>query len=188
MTKFNNEKKENITLSKQQYEKESESHYLAFVLGYDLLNGMIQKYNTLECDVNYDFCNHIAQQFLQTEEYKNPRYSSYEMLSQWVNENKDKIEIEYKEFIGLEEKVYNGNFKIMEKGFRKDQPVALVERTFDDNNKEYIIAFYYKIDNDKLDWGYGYYYGDNISKAKQDYQKVLNGHNLADTFEKREER
>lgn len=178
-----------VTISQWQYEKDSESHYFAFVLGYDLLNDMIKKFDTLECDTNYDFCNHIAEQFLQTEEYKNPRHSSYDMLCSWVNDNKEKIEVEYKEFIGYEEKVYNdGKFKIIDKGFRNDQPIALVERTFSDSSKEYIVVFYYKIDNDKLDWGYGYYYDDNLSKAKQDYQKVISGGNIADTFERKGER
>ncbi len=178
-----------VTISQWQYERDSESHYFAFVLGYDLLNDMIKKYDTLECDINYDFCNHIAEQFLQTEEYQNPKHSSYDMLCSWVNDNKEKIEAEYKDFIGYEEKVYNdGKFKIIDKGYRNDQPIALVERTFNDNSKEYIIAFYYRIDNDKLDWGYGYYYDKDISKAKQDYQKVINGGNLADTFERKEER
>ncbi len=64
----------------------------------------------------------------------------------------------------------------------------MVERTFNDNSKEYIIAFYYKIDNDKLDWGYAYYYDNNKQKADEDYQKVINGGNLADTFKKENER
>ena len=53
-----------------------------------------------------------------------------------------------------------------------------------DNSKEYIIAFNYKIIDKKIDWAYGYYYNDDILKAKQDFSKVLSGGNLADTFNK----
>ena len=41
-----------------------------------------------------------------------------------------------------------------------------------------------KITDKKIDWAYGYYYNENISKAKQDFNKVLSGGNLANTFDK----
>lgn len=71
---------------------------------------------------------------------------------------------------------------VLDFGYRKEQPVALVERTLKDNSKEYIIAFNYEIKDNKIDWGYGYYYSENIEKAKTDFKRVLNGENLADTF------
>ena len=77
----------------------------------------------------------------------------------------------------------NGMF-IMDLGYRNTQPVALIEKTMNDNSKEYIIAFDYRIIDTKIDWGYGYYYDDNISKAKNDFQKVLSGKSIADTFNK----
>lgn len=40
------------------------------------------------------------------------------------------------------------------------------------------------ITDKKIDWAYGYYYNENISKAKQDFNKVLSGGNLANTFDK----
>ncbi len=81
-----------------------------------------------------------------------------------------------------------GNLKLFNKGYRNDGAIALVERTLSDNSKEYIIAFYYSIDNDKLDWGYGYYYDTDISKAREDYKKVISGGDLAHTFDKKQER
>lgn len=77
----------------------------------------------------------------------------------------------------------NDTFSVIDVGYRKEQPVALVEKTFADNSKEYIIAFDYSIENDNIDWGYGYYYNENIDKAKEDFARVLKGENLADTFE-----
>ena len=76
----------------------------------------------------------------------------------------------------------NGMY-IMDIGYRNEQPVALIERTFRNNTKEYIIAFNYEIKDKTIDWGYGYYYSDNIKKAKADFDRVLNGENLADTFD-----
>lgn len=170
---------------------ESEKAYFTFVLGYDLLNDMLTKSSTPENDISYDFCNMIAEDFLRSEEYKNEKYSSYEMLESWVSDNKDFIRKEYSLFIGesidkddktrmLEDGMY-----VIDLGYRNKQPVALIEKTMQDSSKEYIIAFNYKIDNKKIDWAYGYYYNDNISKAKQDFNKVLSGGNLANTFNKK---
>lgn len=170
---------------------ESEKAYFTFVLGYDLLNDMLTKSSTPENDISYDFCNKIAEDFLRSEEYKNEKYSSYEMLESWVSDNKDFIRKEHSLFIGesmdrddktrmLEDGMY-----VIDLGYRNKQPVALIEKTMQDNSKEYIIAFNYKINDKKIDWAYGYYYNNNISKAKQDFNKVLSGGNLADTFDKK---
>lgn len=170
---------------------ESEKAYFSFVLGYDLLNDMLTKSSTPENDISYDFCNMIAEYFLRSEEYKNEKYSSYEMLESWVSDNKDFIRKEHSLFIGesidrddktrmLEDGMY-----VIDLGYRNKQPVALIEKTMQDNSKEYIIAFNYKINDKKIDWAYGYYYNNNISKAKQDFNKVLSGGNLAETFDKK---
>lgn len=79
--------------------------------------------------------------------------------------------------------ILENGMKILKKGNRKNQPVALVERKFKDGKKEYIIAFNYEIKGNSIEWGYGYYYSDNIKKAKEDFNRVLNGENLADTFQ-----
>lgn len=166
---------------------ESEKTYITFVLGYDLLNDMIKKYDVLECDTNYDFCDYVANQFLDSEEYSNFNHSSYEMLQEWLNNNRERIEKEYKETISYKDKIYNNNMIIIDKGYRKDQPIALVEKTLNDKEKEYIVAMYYKVNDDKLSWGYAYYYDNNKQKAEEDYKKVISGGNLAHTFDKEQE-
>lgn len=167
---------------------ESEKAYFTFVLGYDLLQDMIKKYDVLECDTNYDFCDYVANQFLDSEEYHNEKYSGYEKLQEWLSKNKDRIEKEYKETIGFEDKVYTGNLKILDTGFRKDEPIALVEKDVPImSRKEYIVAFNYIIDEatNNLSWGYGYYYYDK-NLGQKAYDKVINGGNLA--VHNREER
>lgn len=167
---------------------ESEKSYLTFVLGYDLLNDMIKKYGVLECDTNFEFCDNLASQFLDSKEYSNFNHSSYEMLQMWLSNNKEKIETEYKKAIEFEDKVYNGNLVIIDKGFRKEEPIALIEKDVPSmNRKEYIVAFNYTIDenNNSLSWGYGRYYYDKNS-GQEAYQKVINGGNLA--FHDRDER
>jgi hypothetical protein len=69
-----------------------EMNYIAFVLGYDLLHDRFinSKYNA--CDWVYDMCCSIARLFLQSEEYKNPKHSAYEMLEYWLRINKDMID------------------------------------------------------------------------------------------------
>ena len=77
----------------------------------------------------------------------------------------------------------NNGIYVVDVGNRNNEPIALVERTLQDGTKEYIIAFNYEIKDNFMDWGYGYYYSDNILKAKNDFIRVLKGENLADTFE-----
>ena len=84
----------------------------------------------------------------------------------------------------MNRKLDNGIF-LIDVGYRNDIPIALVEKHYNEN-VEYINAFNYKIDNNKINWGYGYYYNKNIGKAMEDFKKVLAGHNLADTFFKKE--
>lgn len=79
-------------------------------------------------------------------------------------------------------KLDNGMF-VMNVGLRNEEPIALVERTFRNGTKEYIIAFNYVIEDNSINWGYGYYYSDNIEKAKVDFNRVLKGENLADSFD-----
>ena len=170
---------------------ESEKAYFTFVLGYDLLNDMLKKSSTPENDISYDFCNMIAEEFLKSEEYKNVKYSSYEMLESWVNDNKNFIKNQHDLFVGESSsnktrKLGNGMY-VIDVGYRKEQPVALVKKDTD-YGLEYIVAFNYKIDTDRINWAYGSYYGDDFTKAKQDFDKVLNGGNLSKTFERNDER
>lgn len=167
---------------------ESEKAYFTFVLGYDLLNDMLSKSSTPENDVSYDFCSMVAGEFLQSEEYKNEKYSAYEMLEKWVNDNKDYIKTQHSLCIGErpvrdKTRMLGNGMYVMDVGYRNKQPVALVEKNTD-YVVEYIIAFNYRIDDNRIDWAYGYYYNDDFSKAKQDFNKVLSGGNLADTFNK----
>ena len=170
---------------------ESEKAYFTFVLGYDLLNDMLKKSSTPENDISYDFCNMVAEEFLKSEEYKNEKYSSYEMLESWVNDNKNFIKNQHDLFVGESSsnktrKLGNGMY-VIDVGYRKEQPVALVKKDTD-YGLEYIVAFNYKINNDRINWAYGSYYGDDFTKAKQDFDKVLNGGNLSKTFERNDER
>ena len=170
---------------------ESEKAYFTFVLGYDLLNDMLKKSSTPENDISYDFCNMVAEEFLKSEEYKNEKYSSYEMLESWVNDNKNFIKNQHDLFVGESSsnktrKLGNGMY-LIDVGYRKEQPVALVKKETD-YGLEYIVAFNYKIDNDRINWAYGSYYGNDFTKAKQDFDKVLNGGNLSKSFERNNER
>ncbi len=166
---------------------EREKAYFTFVLGYDLLQDMFKNSTVQECDTIYDFCNYESGKFLESNEYYNLKFSSYQMLTEWVEKNKEMIFSDYKVKTHGELEFYNGNIKILNKGFRKDQPVALLEKTINDNTKEYLVAFYYEITDDKISWGYAYYYDNNKSKAELDYKKAINGNNLAHTFDNKKE-
>lgn len=140
---------------------ESEKAYFTFILGYDLLNDMLSKSDTTECDINYDFCNLIANRFLQSEGYKNTKYSAYEMLQEWLSDNQEIIQSEYLCYS------HKDNKCILETGKRNSDKVALVEHQFKDGTKEYIVAFHYEVDDKRVKWGYGYYYGNDLKRAKK---------------------
>ena len=78
-------------------------------------------------------------------------------------------------------KYYDYGLKFIRRGFRNDEPVALVEKhtTY---KHEYIIGINYIIKDNKIMWGNGYYYDKDIEKANRDFSKLLVGGNLVDTF------
>ena len=182
-------KDDKVIIPKEQYNEESEINYLNFVLGYDLLNDMFKKSKNPECDISYDFCDYLSRHFIKSEEYQNTNYSTYDMLVKWLENNKNKIKQDYKDFIDGDVKsktrsLDNGIY-IIDLGYRREQPIALVEKTYKDF-KEYIIAINYKIKDNKMEWGYGYYYDNNLNKAREDFQKVISGGSLTNTFDKKE--
>lgn len=175
-------------MSKTTLDKQNETSYIAFVLGYDLLNKEIQNSNYPECDISYDICNSLASKFLESKEYHNNKYSTYEMLQEWIDNNKSLVN----EYLGIEDtksftRQLDNDINVIDIGYRKEQPIALVQRGKDDN-MEYVVAFNYRIKDNKMDWAYGYYYDKDLSKAREDFNKVINGGNLSKTFERKEDR
>lgn len=164
-----------VQIPQDKYIKDNEVNYIAFCLAYDLLNDRLSKSENNECDLVYDFCNHLANKFVETEYYKNKWKSTYDNLQEWVNDNIDIIKSEQLVYFKLDDKL------ILETGERRGTPVALVKRE-NEQVKEYIIAFGYEITDNKVQWGYGYYYDKNIEKAKTDFEKVKAGGDLSDTF------
>ena len=118
---------------------------------------------------------------MESREYQNKSKQAYSQLELWVDINKSDIEELYRQTIGYKEKVYNGNTIIIDKGYRNTDKVALLEKKIG-NQKEYIIAFHYQEDKDKLSWAYAYYFDKDKEKAIESYDNVLNGGNLADVF------
>lgn len=123
--------KDKVIIDKDTFNEEKEIHYLNFILGYDLLNDLYKKSICSECDVNYDFSDYISREFIKSEEYQNTRYSTYEMLEKWLENNMLKIKKEYYEFIGSEKNIYKvGNY------------VCKVDDINYDNKEESIVMIY----------------------------------------------
>ena len=78
----------------------TEKIYLAFVLGYDLLHDMFAKSPMPETDITFEFCNVIADEFMESAEYRDLKHSAYEMLQLWLTNNANYIKKKYDEFIG----------------------------------------------------------------------------------------
>lgn len=97
------------------------------------------------------------------------------------NTEVDSIEELLSDIVKKKTRQLDDNILVLDLGYRNEQPVALVKRTTS-FGKEYIIGFNYKITDNKIEWGYGYYYDDNKRKAMKDFKKVLEGGNLDGTF------
>ena len=115
----------------------------------------------------------------------------YDMLEKWIQDNKVSIQENYNNFIGVDDKktrTLDNGIYVMNLGFRKDQPIALIEKSIGEQ-KQYIVAFNYIIKDNKMEWAYAYYYENNKDKAINDFRKATSGGDIADTFkEKNSER
>ena len=94
-----------VIIPKEQFNEESEINYLNFVLGYDLLNSMFKNSKYPECDLSYDFCDYLSRKFIKSDEYENTKFSTYEMLTKWLDTNKKQIEKEYQEDLEKREEI-----------------------------------------------------------------------------------
>lgn len=126
--------------------------------------------------------NYIEQVSLCNDNIKNyiREYIDDNFLDESIYRNNEKS---YGKHVGKDDKTRkldNGMY-VIDLGYRKNQPVALVERSTE-YGKEYIVAYNYRIKDNKIDWAYGYYYNDDIEKATEDFNKVLLGGNLSKTF------
>jgi hypothetical protein len=59
--------------------------YLAFVLGFDLLQEQLKEHD-LACDEAYDICKNIADDYLKSDYHKDLTISSYDALQKYVLE------------------------------------------------------------------------------------------------------
>lgn len=169
-------------------ENKNEKDYFVFVLGYDLLNDMFKNSFMNECDVSYEFANYIVDKFMNTNEYKFENKSAYELLANYCSENKQSIQNEYDNFIGINDnkhRALNNGIRVVDLGYRREQPIALVEKNIGDT-KQYIIAFHYKITDNNIEWAYGKYYNNDLNKAKQDFKKILSGGDVADSLKNKD--
>ncbi len=162
--------------------KNNELSYFTFILGYDLLKKEFKNSPIQDCDINYHFCTKIANNFINSDYYKNTNHSAYEMLEKYITENKIIILKDYENYIGKENIYFEDNKTILKTGMRGEQSVALI-----DWDNVYVIAIDYNVDKNKINWNYGIYYNNDIEKAKNDFEKVLKGGNLANTFEKKKQ-
>ena len=89
-----------------------EMYYYAFCIGYDLMNDYFQKSEMPQCDVVFEECKKLSKEFMKSDavykkckklsekfmnskEYNDLRYSAYESLTIWLENNKEKIQRDY---------------------------------------------------------------------------------------------
>ena len=82
------------------------------------------------------FCNYLANKFIETDYYKNAWRSTYDSLSEWLEDNREIIQSEYLCYLGKDNKC------ILETGKRNNDKVALVEHQFKRWNKRIYCSFF----------------------------------------------
>lgn len=87
-------KDDNVIMGKTIWNRRNEINYFAWVIGFEMLDFvkqdviyMDEKLKICECDSLYDFCNYVANNYIDSEEYKNLKYSGYEMLYEYIKNN-----------------------------------------------------------------------------------------------------
>jgi hypothetical protein len=65
--------------------------YMIFVLGYDLLQEELTSFDGCPCDLAYEACIDIYNEFLASKE-SNQNKSEYECLQDWINTHQEKID------------------------------------------------------------------------------------------------
>lgn len=63
-------------------------YYYVFILGYDLLHEYFTNNKDKECDIVFEKCKNIVNQFLNSEEIKNYKYSEYDALINFLKNKK----------------------------------------------------------------------------------------------------
>ena len=158
-------------------------------LEYCYKNNITKEYLEEKLQFNYsnlnvpDIMKYYENDYIQIQD--NQVVMNKETFNKIRGGNMENLELGKKD--GTKHRLLEKGMYILDLGYRDDTPVALVERTLQDNSIEYIIAFNYKITDNKINWGYGYYYSNDLEKAKNDFNKVLEGGNLADTFDLKKE-
>lgn len=172
MIKF---EKNDVIINKEEFVEQNEINYLSFVLGYDFLNDMLRKSDTPECDISYDFCCFLSRQFLNSDEYQNDKYSTYEMLEKWLERNRVKIEKSYFDFINgkiiTENTIFDDGTSVIKIGYKDKKQIALLKKGTE-NEREYIIAIDFSVSNNNLNCFSGYYYA-TLEDSLNDFKKLI---------------
>ena len=84
ISRSGNADKNGVNMSLETYRKQSEINYFTFVVGYDILN-TIDKRDIIECDLLYDFANYVATDYVNSDFYKDLKYSAYEMFYKYLD-------------------------------------------------------------------------------------------------------
>lgn len=72
-----------------------EMYYYAFCIGYDLMNDYFKNCEKPECDVVFEECKKLSRRFIKSLEYRDFNHSSYEQLTKWLDNNRERIKSEY---------------------------------------------------------------------------------------------
>lgn len=70
--------------------KNNETIDMIFVLGYDLLQKELKSYDDCTCDLAYEICCDVYNDFLESEEAEQNK-SEYECLQDWIKNHHGRI-------------------------------------------------------------------------------------------------
>lgn len=76
----------------QKKAEQKNTSYMIFVLGYDLLQKELTSYDDCPCDLAYEICCDIYNEFLDSEEVEQDK-SEYECLQDWIENHPGTIDM-----------------------------------------------------------------------------------------------
>jgi len=95
---------EKVEMSREIFDERCNRFYWSFVLGQELADNVFSKYDKQPYDITYDYCYQIARDFINNDSCKMDKFTSIDILKDWISKNEDYIIETYEEYIGLDKK------------------------------------------------------------------------------------
>ena len=95
---------EKVEMSRDVFEKRLNRFYWSFVLGQELPNTILSKYNKQPYHTTYDFYYRLANEFIDDTEITSKEFNRIDILKQWIKDSEEYIVKTYERVINQNKK------------------------------------------------------------------------------------